>query len=1072
MSLVSDLLLPMRWRKYRAFLDRHEGDLLADSVDGQLAVIAHRYRTDIDFAERIGVVRQCLELGRFDGFDGRRRPLSYYFKGFFGPHGQMREWVAPQPPEDEPDPFLGQLSAVMSALLVAPTWELRRRILLGYPHLVHEGHLEASLTPLREQDSWTEVADALLAVVAAARAGRLQEAVWHAPATAFVRVTDDGQAEQFTVDEWRQLALLQYAETPAWHRRRELLNEYRDVLLAPGGELDERLDEVWDAIGESVSQPSLGVARGVFDDARRHGVDAAFTGPLPPTQVLMADAVWAFGASGGGLRRIADLRRLAHFYDPGVFPTFHARVAIQLAHALRARTEGELQAVFTEDAVRWARAAVNDVAFADGAELWREAYRALGAAHRDRIRGEPARHAEAAIGCFEKSLRAALAAGERRESGVDAVELSMCYFGRQMGSRTDNVELSIRYARQGLVALRDADRDVRVWAQVQLATALTQRHLGQQEESRAAAAEIYESALRELSAEEDPRTWAGVKVNLGSLYSVMGSRYADAALNHLTDALTVHRRDTDAYGWAQTQRALGVAYVRNRGDEPDGQERAKSHFAAALEVFTGEAFPALRRRCLVESGGVSFRQRRWAEALEKLQEAIALSDYLRDGLRTEEGRLAESADMRGVYERAAYCHVRLGRPAEGLQLIDAGKTRGMRVVIGGEIPPVLSVENIRAIADQEPVTVIPLVTSQGSCMFLLTSDPAEPPEGRIVPLPDLTDADITDLLDGTEQTIGWLFAYRGWRLLHDELGNGDQETADRTEAAYRQAHQTWATTITEGCATLWRRLMAPLSEALTDAGVPAGTPVRILPSRGLYLLPLHAAWRMCDGRPRAFLEDHPVSYAPSMWALARARAGREERDLADERLLVVVDSTGTLPDAETEADGIAAVFGSAATRAASAAVVEDLPAAVHGVTYLHFACHGSYTWGDPTASGLVMDAERLLAVREIAALPLGSTRLVTLSSCESGIIDADQVPNEYLGLGGSFLRAGAATVVSSLWSVDDESTAEIMAGFYRYLHHDKLGVAEALRRAQLDTIRGGRFRHPFFWAPFVAVGAC
>jgi CHAT domain-containing protein len=229
---------------------------------------------------------------------------------------------------------------------------------------------------------------------------------------------------------------------------------------------------------------------------------------------------------------------------------------------------------------------------------------------------------------------------------------------------------------------------------------------------------------------------------------------------------------------------------------------------------------------------------------------------------------------------------------------------------------------------------------------------------------------------------------------------------------------------------------------------------------------------MCDGRPRAFLEDHPVSYAPSMWALARARAGREERDLADERLLVVVDSTGTLPDAETEADGIAAVFGSAATRAASAAVVEDLPAAVHGVTYLHFACHGSYTWGDPTASGLVMDAERLLAVREIAALPLGSTRLVTLSSCESGIIDADQVPNEYLGLGGSFLRAGAATVVSSLWSVDDESTAEIMAGFYRYLHHDKLGVAEALRRAQLDTIRGGRFRHPFFWAPFVAVGAC
>ncbi len=1071
MSLVTDLLLPMRWQKYQAFLDRHESDLLADSVDGQLAVIAYRYRTDIDFAERIGVVRQCLELGRFDGFDGRHRPLSYYFERIFGPDGQVREWAAPQLPEDEPDPFMGQLSAVMFALIAAPTWELRRRILLGYPHMVHEGHLQASLTPLREQDDWREVADALLDVVAAARAGRLQEAVWQAPASAFVRVTDGGQAEQFTVDEWRQLALLQYVETPTWHRRRELLNEYQDILLTPEGELDERLDEVWNTIGESVSQPSLGIARGVFDDARRRGVDAAFAGPLPPTQVMMGDAVWALGASGADLRRIADLRRLAHFYDPGVFPTSCARIAVALAHALRSCNKGELRAVFTEDAVRWARAAVNDVVFADGAEQWREAYRALGAAHRDRIRGEPARHAEAAIGCFEKALQAALAAGERRESGEDAVELSMCYIGRQVGSRTDNAGLSIRYARQGLVALRDADQDVRVWAQLQLATALTQRHLGQQEEDQAAAAGIYENLLRELSAQNDPYIWAMVKLNLGSLYSIMGSQYADAALSHLTDAMTVHRRDTDAYAWAQTQRALGVAYVRNQGDEPDGQERAKSHFAAALEVFTGEAFPALRRRCLVESGGVSFRQRRWEEALEKLEEAIALSDYLRDGLRTEEGRLAESADMRGVYERAAYCHVRRSRPAEGLQLLDAGKTRSMRVVIGGEIPPVLSVENIRAIADQEPVTVIPLVTSQGSCMFLLTGDAAEPPEGRIVPLPDLTDADITDLLDGTEQTIGWLFAYRSWRLLHDELGDGDQEADDTAEAAYQRAQQTWATTITEGCATLWRRLMAPLSEALTGARVPAETPVRILPSRGLYLLPLHAAWRMCDGRPRAFVEDHPVSYAPSMWALARARAAREERDPEDERVLVLVDSTGTLPGAQIEADGITAVFGSAATHVVSSAV-QDLPAAVHGLTYLHFACHGNYTWGDPTASGLLMETERLLAIREITALPLGGTRLVTLSSCESGITDADQVPNEYLGLGGSFLRAGAATVVSSLWSVDDESTAEIMAEFYRYLHRDKLGVAEALRRAQLDMIRGGRFRHPFFWAPFVAVGAC
>jgi CHAT domain-containing protein len=54
-----------------------------------------------------------------------------------------------------------------------------------------------------------------------------------------------------------------------------------------------------------------------------------------------------------------------------------------------------------------------------------------------------------------------------------------------------------------------------------------------------------------------------------------------------------------------------------------------------------------------------------------------------------------------------------------------------------------------------------------------------------------------------------------------------------------------------------------------------------------------------------------------------------------------------------------------------------------------------------------------------------------------------------------------------LWSVDDESTTELMSQFYREL---KSGVtkAEALRHAQLAVFANEE--RPYFWAPFVLVG--
>jgi CHAT domain-containing protein/tetratricopeptide (TPR) repeat protein len=88
----------------------------------------------------------------------------------------------------------------------------------------------------------------------------------------------------------------------------------------------------------------------------------------------------------------------------------------------------------------------------------------------------------------------------------------------------------------------------------------------------------------------------------------------------------------------------------------------------------------------------------------------------------------------------------------------------------------------------------------------------------------------------------------------------------------------------------------------------------------------------------------------------------------------------------------------------------------------------------------------------IAGLNLTGLDLAVLSACETGLGDVAGGEGVY-GLQRAFHIAGARDVVGSLWRVNDEATAALMALFYRYLWEDKLPPAEALRQAQLAVYR-------------------
>ncbi|HEY9301543.1 MAG TPA: CHAT domain-containing protein, partial [Phormidium sp.] len=107
--------------------------------------------------------------------------------------------------------------------------------------------------------------------------------------------------------------------------------------------------------------------------------------------------------------------------------------------------------------------------------------------------------------------------------------------------------------------------------------------------------------------------------------------------------------------------------------------------------------------------------------------------------------------------------------------------------------------------------------------------------------------------------------------------------------------------------------------------------------------------------------------------------------------------------------------------------------------------------------------DTLLRSNQRATNPI---ELLVFSACQTAAGDNRAT----LGLTGIAVRAGARSTVATLWNVDDEATALLMANFYKELSNSKVTKAEALRRAQQLVLQENQFSHPYFWSAFVLVG--
>jgi CHAT domain-containing protein len=137
--------------------------------------------------------------------------------------------------------------------------------------------------------------------------------------------------------------------------------------------------------------------------------------------------------------------------------------------------------------------------------------------------------------------------------------------------------------------------------------------------------------------------------------------------------------------------------------------------------------------------------------------------------------------------------------------------------------------------------------------------------------------------------------------------------------------------------------------------------------------------------------------------------------------------------------------------------------------------HGEFRPDNPLFSGLKL-ADGWLTTLDIFNLKL-SASLVTLSACQTGrnVVAAG---DELLGLMRAFLGTGTASLVLSLWKIEDRFTQRLMENFYALLA-DGWSKGAALRESQLRFVRsagmtpegaGAIESHPYFWGAFFLVG--
>ena len=287
--------------------------------------------------------------------------------------------------------------------------------------------------------------------------------------------------------------------------------------------------------------------------------------------------------------------------------------------------------------------------------------------------------------------------------------------------------------------------------------------------------------------------------------------------------------------------------------------------------------------------------------------------------------------------------------------------------------------------------------------------------------------------------------------------------------------------------TLYEHLISPISDHLTEN-------ILIIPDANLHMLPFETLVTTCKScvedlsKCDYMVKSSNISYAPSLEFISRKDENANKKSSLN-KLAVFAPSYANVSNPKKdnknlrgslhplkynnyEASGIVNII-SSDSYLNEGASLEMFKSNSPNYRIVHLASHAKSNIEDGDLSFLAFNntkdstQEYKLYARDVATLPI-SAEMVVLSACETGL--GENISGEgVIGLARSFFLTGVESVVASLWSVNDASSADFMLEFYKQIKDGKSKSA-SLRAGKLKLIENKITADPFFWAPFVSYG--
>ncbi|MEH2318358.1 CHAT domain-containing protein [Nostoc sp.] len=807
------------------------------------------------------------------------------------------------------------------------------------------------------------------------------------------------------------------------------------------------------------------------------------------------------------------------------FPQDWANMQNNLGAAYAERIRGDIA-----ENIEQAISAFSDVlevyTRADFPQDWADIQNNLGAAYRRKIRGDKAENLEQAITAYLNALQVLTRRDFPQDWANTQNNLGNAYFERIRGDKAENLEQAIAAYLNALQVCTRRDFPQN-WAN-------TQNNLGN----------AYSERIR------------GDK-----------AKNIEKAITAHSAALQVRTRNDLPQYWAMTQNNLGLAYSqRIRGDKAENLDQASAAYSNALQIYTGTDFPKDNVVILSNLGVAYQKTQQFNLAYTSFADAIKGVESLREEIVSgDETKRKQAEEGNKNYIGMVEVCLELGNFTEAIEYVERSKTRNLvESILNRDIKTIFPskvVAQLEQLRDEIASGQYQLQNGKAENPKALAKNLQELRKQRNKLQDQYLPVGSSFNFDQFQSTLNANTAIIEWYLTSNKIltfiikPQGQKITVWQSQLEnlyalinwndeyvnnYNEQKDQWQNQLEERLKKLSEILH--IEEILTH--IPKNCDRLILiPHRFLHLFPLHAL-----PVKKLYLIDlfpNGVGYAPSCQLLQQVQL----RKLPDfQSFFAIQNPTEDLY--EKDLGAVAAIkkqftnpqiLKQDQAKKSAILCINENP---HSVT-LHeeltkancafFFCHGYFNRNSPLDSGLLLsdcfvsselvkvDSKRYMPVPGdedkavdltkcltladiITHVKLEHCRLVTLSACETGVIDSKNISDEYIGLPNGFLLAGSTNVVSSLWTVDATATALLMIKFYEELQQQSniilaLNTAQRWLRntpvqefrawlkesnleedwqdeldeqfEQIEKQQGSKtkiFASPFYWSAFCAIG--